>query len=514
MDAVTYSELNEQTIRWLTSDIDGRMPLLHQGKMPYGAIWRNKPECRYVDCVNGDDKNDGLSVAKAKQTIGAAMDESCGGDTIRVAPGVYGEMEGAQPLPWSPRAICARVVIRSGVTLESTDGAGKTFITGAVSTDPSVTEGWQKGIGPDAVRCVASDDGGALRGFTLTGGYTHANTADGAANKYGSAFYSRNLCTATIEDCIVSNNVAASYTIYQAVVRRCRVVGNAAATSGENSYSGAAGGSCAWYNSIIADNKGNHTIMQPSVVENCTLGDGNIWKESGASSQVLSWWDSKDHSIVNTAWLYGRLSCGGNLYCTNCLVRSETLGLDQSLSHNTIFTNAAAMKVDSEYRPILGSFAGIDRGDVSFSTAALGDVDIYGMQRIQNGALDIGAVEYDWRPIFESALGRNFTVSQASPDVTMNEAGRLSISSGEIAGAVKKEGLQRISFFLEGGSLAVYVGGKIAGEISSSGEQSILFRVNDSSEKIRLVFTPDVENLGKVVLNRLEMVHGFVISIK
>ena len=518
MDAVEYATLDETTLRWLTSDVDGRMPVLHDGKMPIGAFWRNEPEARYVDCVNGDDANDGTSAAQAKKTIRAAMAESVGGDTIYVAPGVYGEQEGTQPWIGSASANAsgtkARVLVRSGVTLESTEGADKTFIVGAASPEPSVAEGWQAGIGPYAVRCVAAEDDSTLRGFTLTGGYTHSEEATTAANKYGSAFYSRNVRMATIEDCIVSNNVACLYTIYQTIVRRCRVVGNAAGTSGVNTSSGAAGCMCAWYNSIIANNKGNHTLLQPKVVENCTLGEGNIWRADGSSAQVLSWWDANSHSIGNTAWLYGRLSIGsgGKLYCTNCIVSSSMKDFDWSFSHNTIFTNDAAMQVDSEFRPVFGSFAGIDRGDNSVSTEALGDTDIYGTPRILNGALDIGAVEYDWRPAFAAALGRRFTMTYASPSVTTNATGGLLVEDGAVAGTANSVGSYAIAFALTGGSLAVYVGGELAGESSGTGEQSIQFRVANADDEIKFVYTPEAQSTA--VLKRFSGAGGFSISFR
>ena len=532
MDAVLYasSSLDERAQKFRTADVDGRMPVLHDGKMPCGACWRNEPEDRYVDCVNGDDANDGTSAAQAKKTIRAAMAESVGGDTIYVAPGVYGEQEGTQPWIGSTSANTsgtkARVLVRSGVTLESTEGADKTFIVGAASPEPSVAEGWQAGIGPYAVRCVAAEDDSTLRGFTLTGGYTHSEEATTAANKYGSAFYSRNARSATIEDCIVSNNTACFYTIYQAVVRGCRVVGNAAAAAGVNTSSGAAGCMCAWYNSVIAHNKGNYTLLQPKVVENCTLGDGNVWTSSGGSSQVLSWWDSNSHSIVNTAWLYGRLfiHSGGSLCCTNCLVLN-TIDFDRSFSHNTIFTNAAAMQVDAEFRPVLGSFAGIDAGDASVSAAEIGDTDIYGTPRILNGAIDVGAVEYDWRPKFGSEIGRRFTVTYASPTVTTNATGGLKLDGATgalgdralpvcIAGTANEAGRYEFRFELAGGSAAAYVGDVLAGEASGAGSHSIWLNVPDAAAEIRFVFTPDQENPGAAVLKRFANGRGFIITFQ
>ena len=187
---------------------------------------------------------------------------------------------------------------------------------------------------------------------------------------------------------------------------------------------------------------------------------------------------------------------------------------DWSFSHNTIFTNAAAMQVDSEFRPVFGSFAGIDRGDNSVSTEALGDTDVYGTPRILNGALDIGAVEYDWRPAFAAALGRRFTMTYASPSVTMNATGGLRVPGGEIVGVVDEKGAYYIAFSLTGGTLAVYVGEQLVGESSGAGEQKMRFEVDDAESKIRFVFTPEAEGSDTAVLAKLSSGRGFVLMYR
>ena len=84
---------------------------------------------------------------------------------------------------------------------------------------------------------------------------------------------------------------------------------------------------------------------------------------------------------------------------------------------------------------------------------ALGDTDVYGTPRILNGAIDIGAVEYDWRPAFAQAVGKNLTLTDVSPSVTTNAAGGLLIPSGAVAGTVVKGGKYVFAFTLSGGSL-------------------------------------------------------------
>ena len=483
----------------------------------------------HVDCVDGNDANLGTS-ALPKQTIRAATTYALSGDVIYVAPGTYGALEGSQAWPASS-TIGTRVVIPAGVTLESTGGAESTFIVGAPSQSPVVTEGWLAGVGPGAVRCVVAGDGATLRGFTLTGGYTHGNDASLSNDRYAAAFATVSTArTATIEDCIVSNNVSTLYTINMAVVRRCRVIGNMAGSSTQNTQSGSAGFGCYWYGSVIAGNKGNGTVYNSLAVENCTVGYGNVLDPAGNSAQAMCWNVGTDRSIINSAILAGRFqyATGYRVCCTNCLVLdSGNFNADlRSWSYNTIITNAAAMQVDPEsYRPILGSFAGIDRGDMAVSSDMLGDKDIYGAPRILNAVLDIGAVEYDWRPMFAAELGRRFTMTYASPTVTTSATGGLRLDGnvgtlGEralpvcIAGTATSAGPYAFTFELSGGSVQVYVGGVLAGEASGTGEQSIRFDVPDAAAEIRFTFTPDAETPGAAILRKFAGARGFSMTIR
>ena len=195
-------------------------------------------------------------------------------------------------------------------------------------------------------------------------------------------------------------------------------------------------------------------------------------------------------------------------------------------STNTIFTTAAAMQVDGKtYQPILGSFAGIDAGDASVSSARVGDTDIYGTPRILNGAIDIGAVEYDWRPTFNAELGWRFKLTYASPTVTTNATGGVKLDGdvgalGDralpvcVAGTVTSAGPYEFRFEMTGGSAQVYVGGVLAGEASGTGEQSIRIEVPDTTSEIRFTFTPDEQNPGAAILRKFAGARGFSVTIR
>ena len=519
MDALDYGEMAARLRGFLTSDVDGRFPVLHDGKLPIGAIWRNEPEALYVDGANGDDANDGTALSHAKATIRGATSVAAGGDTVFVAPGTYGALEETQTVGSTG---ASRVVVPAGVMLESTGGADVTYIVGAEATGDQIDNATHK-TGTNGVRCVYANSGAVVRGFTLTGGRAiGVGAADGKGR--GSAFFSAGVRTAVIEDCIVSNNAAYMGTIYQADVRRCRVFENVGVGS-----SGAAGYACGWYGSIIDKNTGISTLAYSGAIENCTIGSGNVVENSTDSPQVLYWYGDADKAIVNTAVLDGRyyIGGGGKLYCTNCLVMDNQIGsaLKREQSYNTIFTNSSAAKVDSEYRPKLGEFVGIDKGDASVASDALGNTDIYKAPRILNGAIDIGAVEYDWRPTFAAELGRRFTMTYASPTVTTNATGGVKLDGdigalGDralpvcIAGTVNEAGPYAFTFALSGGSAAVYVGGVLAGAASGAGEQSIRFNVPDAAAEIRFTFTPDAETPGAAILRKFAGARGFSISFR
>jgi len=168
----------------------------------------------------------------------------------------------------------------------------------------------------------------------------------------------------------------------------------------------------------------------------------------------------------------------------------------------------------------------IDAGDNALVSGEIeGAKDILGTPRVLNANVDIGAVEYDWRPTFNAELGRRFKLTYASPTVTTNATGGVKLDGdagalGEralpvcVAGTTTSAGPYEISFTLTGGSLAVYVGGVLAGEASGTGEQSIRFNVPDTTSEIRFTFTPDDQNPGAAVLRKFAGARGFSISFR
>ena len=511
--------LNGMARSLMTGDVDGRMPVLHDGRMHLGAVW-NEPNAWYVSENDGDDANDGRSLSSAKATIKAATDLAFSGDTIYVAPGTYAEAEGVQVVSGN---VGSRVVVPEDVTLESTGGAENTFIVGAAATGDQV-DNVTYGTGTNAVRCVYANNGAVVRGFTTTGGrgVGVGLKNDLHDNMMGAAFFSASPLGATIENCVVSNNAAAVGTIYNAVVRRCRVIGNFGVL---NDASGAAGYNCNWYGSIVDRNYGNGTMCFPEVVEGCTIGSHNRNLADSDASQVLTWNTDEDKAIVNTAVLGGKYYFGktGKLYCTNCYVVAGDKGINRIIKeedyvlqlHNTIVGKSGAVaEVDADYCPIPGTVSLIDSGDAAYATEAVGDADVLGNQRISNGKMDIGAVEYDWCPVFSNELGKRFTITRLSPSVTTNTAGGIAVMDGFVAGTVRSEGPYRVEIDMAGGSAEVYVGDVLAGDCSGAGSHSIRFRVSDPAQEILIAFSSGEGNVTPAIFKAFANARGFVLGIR
>ena len=102
--------------------------------------------------------------ANAATTIQAAVGAVSTGGTVLVTNGVYAAGGAANASP----AISNRVLITQAITVQSVNGPSVTFIKGA----PDPITG---GLGTNATRCVYMS-AGVLAGFTLTNGYTRADS--------------------------------------------------------------------------------------------------------------------------------------------------------------------------------------------------------------------------------------------------------------------------------------------------------------------------------------------------
>ena len=588
LDAYSYeNDLNGAMRRVMTSDIDGRMPVLHDGKMRLGAVW-NDPALPvtvieavgggvsvsgvgtgtnvvtsaseitltatdaskrpfagfevngemiasvdgkysftpsvadgavtsikaiytnvwYVAQEGGNDANNGGLPNQAKATLRAATTNAVSGDIIYVAPGTYGELEGARKYNDEATSLC-RVIIPEGVTVESTGGAGNTFIVGA-PTAGDVANG--NGNGPGAVRCVYAHNRAVLRGFTLTGGHTAADKAFDDYDTYGAALLTGKNDWVYIHDCIISNNYSHYATIFRSNVSRCLIVDNTGGTSSGTTCDAPAGSGCAYINCIIDGNKGNGTVAHMSRAESCTFGK-NLLHNDGSAQMLFR--SSGSHRVLNSLFTYKYDRWYGTVCATNCIFAS---GASDNLSpencENCKFSQSATkINVDADFRPKAGSIA-IDTGDETYATYDYGaEKDIYGTPRTLNGKFDIGAVEYDWRPVFAAGIGRRITLTDVSPSVTTNAVAGILIPSGVVAGTVPTKGFYDFTFDVSGGTLEAAIGDEIVGTYAD-GTHTVRMNVLDPAAEFRFRFVPDAESPGMAIFKSVVPIRGLVLSVR
>ena len=143
--------------------------------------------------------------------------------------------------------------------------------------------------------------------------------------------------------------------------------------------------------------------------------------------------------IVNSIFLSGIcIKDGGynpdmNTPTTNCIFAVENKGnyADYLGPGSRLVTDPASLVFGDGYMPVIGSNVAIDAADATIYTDG-GDKDAFGRQRVYNNALDIGAVEADWRSRYVADLGvrRGLEIFDVSPEVVETAANAVRLGEG------------------------------------------------------------------------------------
>ena len=373
----------------------------------YGTDW-------YVDEENGDDGNYGYLPVIAKKTLAAALgvDGIASGDTVHAAAGTYAEgvMTNGVNTQMGSRAI-----VPNGVTLKGA-GAANTFIVGAAATVGADSYG----CGSNAVRCVALGQNSTVQGFTLTGGRTCCiaggktlldNLGAGVAAA-GTSLTASSIIGRSAVDCVISNNIAyrgggAAYvTLRRSLVMQNR--GTDSAGQGSGTYY------CRHYGTIIAYQLAQYNAMYPYSVCESTLREREDGYWAFYDNETAPDCEIRNSLILGKSNILRSASVATNSYFTR--TPTITPGFDV-IGPGSLVTSADTLKVDGDFRPVIGSNVAIDKGDTSLVPEADRATDALGGQRVYNNALDAGAVEADWRPRYAADIGggRSFSVTAASP---------------------------------------------------------------------------------------------------
>ena len=368
----------------------------------FGGDW-------YVDAVNGDDSNTGFYPGKghAKRTLCAVLTNGLfvANDTLHAAPGVYDEGASLNSLGW------IRCPVPEDRHIVANEGPERTIIVGAASTDETSDA---NGCGPGAIRCVNVGKNASLEGFTLTGGRTDNSSASDAYKSGGAAY---NNPTAIMKNCIISNNVAAgnSGAVRSGTLINCRIFDNACSVNG-SIVRGAK-----LYGCIIDRNYGNQQLSECDYIYNCTIGSNCLNYARTDASWCIYYPTAGANLVANTICLarYGS-AANRNIIATNSVFANwgDSAAQYTSLGGTSYVTNKGAAILDANYSLLPGCRDLIDGGDARFISDVYDGKDAYGGQRVYNGAIDIGAVETDWRPKYKAdvAPAAGFAVTAASPE--------------------------------------------------------------------------------------------------
>lgn len=393
----------------------------------------------YVDAKKGNDAWNGFSQRTARKTLKGIMDWGAriyGGDTIHVAEGLYNE----EVMIYEGGATKARVVVPANVTLLADGLREETIIEGGAAT----SDGDVLGNGPGAVRCVAlSDYRCVIKGFTIRGGRTLSGISTDSDYVGGGVFTKtvNGSVGAQVVDCVISNCCAnrggAGYNRIDYV--NCLFVDNRAATASSAMAGGAA------FNCVFTRNRGATCVQASRDIVNCTFFDNytnyvNMLDFSVAYDITIP---NKGAAIYNTV---AKGPCKGNsdyyFYASNCVFNAS---YDTSAYKNKNFYDSDTRVVDESLlefsldgMPIGKTHPVVDEAAVSFLerfSRMDNEKDALGGQRIYNGHLDIGAVEFDWRPMYARVLGHAYAqVTSASPDVVCSaDEASVVVGSGALS---------------------------------------------------------------------------------
>ncbi|MGN0852363.1 MAG: choice-of-anchor Q domain-containing protein [Kiritimatiellia bacterium] len=410
----------------------------------------------YIDAVNGDDGNDACTPETARRTLASVSLSAVAGDTIHAAEGDYDR----ETVDWTPSYTTGifvydsqrpfprcRGVVGSGVRLVATGSPSATFITGAFDPEGETCNGVHyANCGTNAVRGLIALAGSRVEGFTIRNGGTRGviggpTDINGGgcvlAPKWNAA--TGDASTATFVNCVISNGCARSGgCVLGGVYYKCRL-------SGGKSFSTAGGcASCgARHIQCLIDRAdlGDTAVLAHYGVVNCTLYNNAGFGQSlelGRAGKV------QECPIANSViCIFG----SGSSYTLSNLVNCAIVHLgeagkptfDLESSRDLVFVDDwESMGVDWLTGAVSPGSPAIDAGDASVfraESAEGSETDFAGGQRVYNdGKIDLGCREFDWRPVYAACLApRHLTVDAADASVTTNAAGALVIPAGTVA---------------------------------------------------------------------------------
>jgi hypothetical protein len=459
----------------------------------------------------GNDLNDGFTPETPKKTLAGVMSAAVlPGDTVHAAQGDYGSREMYHEkdigIHGGEAVIGSRVVVPAGVTLVADEGADVTHIVGAPASQDQ-DAGF--GLGSNAVRCAVLLADARLKGFTLRDGYTNARDIYEECNCAGGVL-GVSSSTSYVEDCVISNCVAMyGGAGYNASFTRCRFFRNRALQRASVTR-------ISYHDSCVADwNQGARPFDYFLLMTNCTIGANQI-DENGVvgNGYALVQPGNVNETRVIDCLVLGKIHDQVKMRRSVAL---STSGVKKENCEDCILTNIAALAIDNvNYRPVIGENVAIDA--IALTDADRVAKDVYGVQRVFNGARDLGALDADWRGHYAKTLGgRGLVVTDADPAVVETN-GALRIKEGSLCidwmtpGDAPRTHVMDVSVS-GGGEMSVMKNGELFVSVTEGTSGIRKFRSSGSS-RIEFSFAADdLENsYGEV--KSLRIPFGTAISIR
>jgi hypothetical protein len=337
------------------------------------TIMRGPPSVMYV-ASSGSNVWPYATWGTAATTIQAVINIATNGDTLLVSNGVYaaGGVANASP------AISNRVCITSAITVQSVNGPAVTYIVGA--PDPKTG-----GLGTNATRCVFMSSG-LLAGFTLTNGYTRADSDWNYQEGGGGALVTGGV----ISNCVVTGCFASHFgggvDLFGGDAWNCLIAGNTAYDGGGLKVQGDNAVNCLVYGNHASDSGGGVYFWQSGTLDNCTVAGntatnqaGGVYCYEGGTNLNSIFYLNTTNGVANN-WT---TNAGGAFqYCCT----TPNPGGTGNLTSNPLFVNAAA----GNYQLASNSPCVNVGTNLSWMTNA---TDLAGNPRIVGGGVDMGAYE-------------------------------------------------------------------------------------------------------------------------
>lgn len=373
-----------------------------------------------ADAQVGSDANDGFSLDSPKLTFAGLLPLISDGDTIHVAEGRYA----TNPIQVEATdGIMTRVLITNSNVRVVADGMPeRTFIMGASASEPD-----EYGLGTDATRCVyvSSVQGVSIEKLTLTGGRTVNDSSQSGGTAMGAAVFAENQATRVV-DCIISNNVSTwAAATRNAGLVRCRITDNKATWRRGISHGSDLYGCYIENNRVSRGDQG--FVYNAKKIIGCTFGAHNYGSLTSTTIGYAIGTPSKDCPMKNCVVLCGNTQRiggnNGNVIASHCAFANWPVEEVDYIEVGADSIRVSADCIDALGCPADENSALVDKGlnTVVQDYPEEMDSDVVGGQRVYNRTIDIGCVEFDWRPAYSASCKAQ--VVTATPGVKLSDGG-------------------------------------------------------------------------------------------